>query len=431
MNLKKIILGVCLSLSVSQAVIAQRVELDRVVATVNNGVILKSEVDVLVARVKKNAEEQGTELPSEETLRVQAIDRLVDKEIMMQLAGRMGLEISDAQLDQTLTNIAQEQGGTLADLRKTIESSGESYASYREDIRREITTGQVMRANVDRRIYVSPQEIDNLIKIMETQGGNNEEYDIGHILIKVPAKATADEIQAERDRADNVLKLLNKGEDFRRIAIASSSGAKALDGGQLGWMGINDMPTLFAEAVKGKKKGEVIGPLRSGAGFHIIKIQDIRGQQLVETTEVRSRHILIKPSIILSEEKAKTMLEGFLKDLREGKADFAELAKKHSEDPGSALKGGEYDWTDPNTYVPAFRDTLASLEKGQISEPFRTTYGWHIVQLLDKRTADKTEIAKRNRAHGILFNRKFKEESFKWQNEMREQAHVEVLPADK
>lgn len=431
MNLKKIILGVCLSLSVSQAAIAQRVELDRVVATVNNGVILKSEVDVLVARVKKNAEEQGTELPSEETLRVQAIDRLVDKEIMMQLAGRMGLEISDAQLDQTLTNIAQEQGGTLADLRKTIESSGESYASYREDIRREITTGQVMRANVDRRIYVSPQEIDNLIKIMETQGGNNEEYDIGHILIKVPAKATADEIQAERDRADNVLKLLNKGEDFRRIAIASSSGAKALDGGQLGWMGINDMPTLFAEAVKGKKKGEVIGPLRSGAGFHIIKIQDIRGQQLVETTEVRSRHILIKPSIILSEEKAKTMLEGFLKDLREGNADFAELAKKHSEDPGSALKGGEYDWTDPNTYVPAFRDTLASLEKGQISEPFRTTYGWHIVQLLDKRTADKTEIAKRNRAHGILFNRKFKEESFKWQNEMREQAHVEVLPADK
>ncbi|WP_462150784.1 peptidylprolyl isomerase SurA [Pseudoalteromonas xiamenensis] len=431
MNLKKIILGVCLSLSVSQAAIAQRVELDRVVATVNNGVILKSEVDVLVARVKKNADEQGTELPSEETLRVQAIDRLVDKEIMMQLAGRMGLEISDAQLDQTLTNIAQEQGGTLADLRKTIELSGESYASYREDIRREITTGQVMRANVDRRIYVSPQEIDNLIKIMETQGGNNEEYDIGHILIKVPAKATADEIQAERDRADNVLKLLNKGEDFRRIAIASSSGAKALDGGQLGWMGINDMPTLFAEAVKGKKKGEVIGPLRSGAGFHIIKIQDIRGQQLVETTEVRSRHILIKPSIILSEEKAKTMLEGFLKDLREGKADFAELAKKHSEDPGSALKGGEYDWTDPNTYVPAFRDTLASLEKGQISEPFRTTYGWHIVQLLDKRTADKTEIAKRNRAHGILFNRKFKEESFKWQNEMREQAHVEVLPADK
>jgi peptidyl-prolyl cis-trans isomerase SurA len=149
-----------------------------------------------------------------------------------------------------------------------------------------------------------------------------------------------------------------------------------------------------------------------------------------ETTEVRSRHILIKPSIILSEEKARSMLAGFAKDLRAGNADFAELAKEYSEDPGSALKGGEYDWTDPTTYVPAFKDTLLSLDKNQISEPFRTQFGWHIVQLLDKRVADKTELAKRNRAHGMLFNRKFKEESFNWQQEMREQAHVEIFPID-
>lgn len=430
MNLKKLVLSTCLCLGLSNAAFAERVELDKVVATVNNGVILKSEVDVLVTRVKQSAEAQGTQLPSEETLRIQAIERLVDKEIMMQLAERMGLEISDAQLDQTIASIAQEQNATIADLRKTIEAAGESFAAYREDIRREITTGQVMRANVDRRIYVSPQEIDNLLKIMESQGANNEEYDIGHILIKIPAKATAEEIEAERTRAEKVIELLNKGEDFRRIAIASSSGAKALDGGQLGWMGINDMPTLFSEAVKGKKKDAIIGPLRSGAGFHIIKIQDIRGLQVVETTEVRSRHILIKPSIIMSEEKAKSMLEGFVKDLNAGNADFAELAKKHSEDPGSALKGGEYDWTDPTTYVPAFRDTLLSLKVGELSAPFRSTFGWHIVQLLDKRIADKTEMAKRNRAHGILFNRKFKEESFKWQNEIREQAHVEILPVE-
>jgi peptidyl-prolyl cis-trans isomerase SurA len=430
MNLKKLVLSTCLCLGLSNTAFAERVELDKVVATVNNGVILKSEVDVLVTRVKQSAEAQGTQLPSEETLRIQAIERLVDKEIMMQLAERMGLEISDAQLDQTIASIAQEQNATIADLRKTIEAAGESFAAYREDIRREITTGQVMRANVDRRIYVSPQEIDNLLKIMESQGANNEEYDIGHILIKIPAKATAEEIEAERTRAEKVIELLNKGEDFRRIAIASSSGAKALDGGQLGWMGINDMPTLFSEAVKGKKKDAIIGPLRSGAGFHIIKIQDIRGLQVVETTEVRSRHILIKPSIIMSEEKAKSMLEGFVKDLNAGNADFAELAKKHSEDPGSALKGGEYDWTDPTTYVPAFRDTLLSLNVGELSAPFRSTFGWHIVQLLDKRIADKTEMAKRNRAHGILFNRKFKEESFKWQNEIREQAHVEILPVE-
>ncbi|MBB1356353.1 peptidylprolyl isomerase, partial [Pseudoalteromonas sp. SR45-5] len=282
----------------------------------------------------------------------------------------------------------------------------------------------------DRRIYISEQEVDNLLKIMETQGQSAEEYDIGHILIDIPNDATADEIADAKTRADKVIELLNDGQEFKRIAISSSSGSKALEGGQLGYMGINEMPSLFAEAVKGQKKGAIVGPLRSGAGFHIIKVQDVRGLQVVETTEVRSRHILIKPSIILSEEKARSMLAGFAKDLRAGTADFGELAKEYSEDPGSALKGGEYDWTDPTTYVPAFKDTLLSLKENEISEPFRTQFGWHIVQLLGKRVADKTELAKRNRAHGMLFNRKFKEESFNWQQEMREQAHVEIFPID-
>ena len=249
-------------------------------------------------------------------------------------------------------------------------------------------------------------------------------------MIDIPNNATADEISSAKTRADKVIEFLQDGKEFKRIAISSSSGSKALEGGQLGWMSINEMPSLFAEAVKGAKKDAIIGPLRSGAGFHIVKIQDIRGRQVVETTEVRSRHILIKPSIILSEEKARSMLNGFAKELREGTADFGELAKEYSEDPGSALKGGEYDWTDPTTYVPAFRDTLLSLDEQEISDPFRTTFGWHIVQLLGKRVADKTELAKRNRAHGMLFNRKFKEESFNWQQEMREQAHVEIFPIE-
>lgn len=430
MTLKKLLISAVLSISLCQSAMAEPVEIDKVIGVVNQGVILESEVDTIVERVKKQAEEQGQELPKDETLRVQAIERLVNQELMMQMAERMGLQISDSQLDQTLANIAKEQGGTIADLRRTVEASGESFQAYREEIRKEITTQQVTRANVDRRIYISEQEINNLLKIMETQGKNAEEYDIGHILIDIPSEATPEEIASAKVRADKVIELLNDGQEFKRIAISSSSGSKALEGGQLGWMGINEMPSLFAEAVKGKKKGAIVGPLRSGAGFHIIKVQDVRGLQVVETTEVRSRHILIKPSIILSEEKARNMLEGFAKDLRAGKADFAKLAKEYSEDPGSALKGGEYDWTDPTTYVPAFRDTLLSLKKDEISEPFRTQYGWHIVQLLDKRIADKTEQAKRNRAHGMLFNRKFKEESFNWQQEMREQAHVEIFPTD-
>ncbi|MFP3425255.1 peptidylprolyl isomerase SurA [Pseudoalteromonas sp. SIMBA_162] len=430
MTLKKLLVSTVLSISLCQNAFAEPVEIDKVVGIVNQGVILQSEVNSIVDRVKKQAQEQGQQLPKDETLRVQAMERLVSQALMMQMAERMGLQISDSQLDQTLANIAKEQGGTISDLRRTVEASGDSFQAYREEIRKEITTQQVTRANVDRRIYISEQEVDNLLKIMASQGQSAEEYDIGHILIDIPNEATADEISAAKIRADKVIELLNDGQEFKRIAISSSSGSKALEGGQLGWMGINEMPSLFAEAVKSKKKGAIVGPLRSGAGFHIIKVQDVRGLQVVETTEVRSRHILIEPSIILSEEKARNMLAGFAKDLRAGNADFGELAKEYSEDPGSALKGGEYDWTDPTTYVPAFRDTLLSLKQNEISEPFRTQFGWHIVQLLDKRVADKTELAKRNRAHGMLFNRKFKEESFNWQQEMREQAHVEIFPTD-
>ncbi|MBL1384308.1 MAG: peptidylprolyl isomerase SurA [Colwellia sp.] len=430
MTLKKLLVSTVLSISLCQNAFAEPVEIDKVVGIVNQGVILQSEVNSIVDRVKKQAQEQGQQLPKDETLRVQAMERLVSQALMMQMAERMGLQISDSQLDQTLANIAKEQGGTISDLRRTVEASGDSFQAYREEIRKEITTQQVTRANVDRRIYISEQEVDNLLKIMASQGKSAEEYDIGHILIDIPNEATADEISAAKTRADKVIELLNDGQEFKRIAISSSSGSKALEGGQLGWMGINEMPSLFAEAVKSKKKDAIVGPLRSGAGFHIIKVQDVRGLQVVETTEVRSRHILIEPSIILSEEKARNMLAGFAKDLRAGNADFGELAKEYSEDPGSALKGGEYDWTDPTTYVPAFRDTLLSLKQNEISEPFRTQFGWHIVQLLDKRVADKTELAKRNRAHGMLFNRKFKEESFNWQQEMREQAHVEIFPTD-
>ncbi|MEJ6475248.1 peptidylprolyl isomerase SurA [Pseudoalteromonas piscicida] len=430
MNLKKLLLVASLSAGLFTQAHAERVKLDTVVATVNDGVILQSEVDQIINRVKEQAEQQGTELPSDRTLRLQAIDKLIEQSLMLQLGERMGMQISDAQLDQTIANIAQDQGGTIADLRRSVEASGESFQAYREEIRKEITTNQVRRANVDRRIYISPQEVTNLQKILSEQTGNSEEYDIGHILIKIPTKASPEEIEDARERADNVIKFLNEGKEFKRIAIASSSGSKALDGGQLGWMGINEMPTLFAEAIKGAKKDDIVGPLRSGAGFHILKVQDIRGREVVETVEVRSRHILIKPSIILSEEKARSMLAGFVKDLRAGEADFAALAKKHSEDPGSALKGGEYDWTDPTTYVPAFRDNLLALEKNEISEPFRSTFGWHIVQLLDKRVADKTEQAKLNRAHRLLFNRKFKEESFKWIKEMRDQAHIEIMETE-
>jgi peptidyl-prolyl cis-trans isomerase SurA len=402
-------------------------ELDSVAVIVNDGVVLKSEVDSLVNRVKNRAEESGQALPSEAALKRQAIDKLIDQVLLLQMAERIGLRISDAQLDQTLNQMAAEQGGTLDDMRRSLEASGENYQVYREEIRNEIITTRATRASVERRVYVSPQEIDSLLRLISQQGQNNEEYNIGHILIEIPESATASQINEQKVRAERVLKMLNEGREFKKIAIASSGGARALEGGQLGWMNINEMPSLFAEAVKGKKKDDVVGPLRSGAGFHIVKLQDIRGVEVVEAVELKVRHILIKPSIILSEEKARSMLTGFKTDLEADNADFGELAKEHSEDPGSALNGGAYDWTDPNSWVGEFKETALGLEKGQISAPFRTQFGWHIMELIDSRVSDKTEMVKKNRAYQMIFNRRFKEESFTFQRELREQAFIEVI----
>lgn len=426
MKLKRLMTAGVALLAFCQSAYSQTV-LDSVAVKVNDGVVLQSEVDALVNRVTNRAKESGQELPSETALRRQAIDKLIDQTLLLQMGERIGLRISDAQLDQTLTQMAAEQGASLDDMRRSLEASGDNFQTYREEIRNEMIASRTMRASVERRVYVSLQEVQNLLRILEQQGQTNEEYNVGHILIEIPDGATAEEIKAQKERAEAVIRLLNEGREFKQIAIASSGGAKALEGGQLGWMNINEMPTLFAEAVKGHKKGDIVGPLRSGAGFHIVKLQDVRGVEVVEAVELKVRHILVKPSIIVSEEKARSMLAGFVTDLKAGNADFAELAKEHSEDPGSALNGGAYDWTDPNSWVGEFKETALGLEKGQISEPFRTQFGWHIMELMDRRISDKTELVKQNRAHQMIFNRRFKEESFTFQRELREQAYIEVI----
>ncbi|MCF1438974.1 MAG: peptidylprolyl isomerase, partial [Shewanella sp.] len=297
---------------------------------------------------------------------------------------------------------------------------------YREQLREEITLGEVQRIQVQRRIQISPQEIAALVKLIEQQGMKNLDFQIGHILIELPSNPTSAELQAAQKRAETVLKRLNDGADFRQVAIAASSGPKALEGGIWDHMNINEMPTLFAEVVEGAKKGDIIGPIKSGSGFHIIKVMDIRGMQTQEIDEVKSRHILLKPSPILSEDRAKTMLEKFVKEIREGKADFADLARQYSEDPGSAVKGGELGWAQPSLYVPAFASTLKALKVGEISEPFRSSHGWHIVQLEDRRKTDATDRFNTNRAQQLIFRRKFNEELQSWLDEMRADAYIHV-----
>lgn len=415
------------TLAVSQVSIAAPVPLDSVAVQINEGIILESEISHMITSVKSNAEKAGQGLPSDNALRTQVIERLILTHLQLQMAERIGLSIGDLQLDQTIENIAKEQQLTVSQMQQQIESEGMSFGQYREQLREEITIGEIQRIQVQRRIQVSPQEINNLVKMIQEQGLKDVEFQVGHILIEVPSNPTSEQLEASSKRANIVLERLNEGEDFRRTAIASSSGPKALEGGIWDYMSINEMPTLFAEVVTDAKNGDVIGPIKSGSGFHIIKIMDARGLQTQEISEVRSRHILLKPSPILSEDRAKAMLESFLSQIRSGEADFADLARQYSEDPGSGAKGGELGWAEPTVYVPEFAQTLNSLEIYEISEPFRTTHGWHIAQLEEKRTTDATDQFNSNRAHQLIYRRKFNEELQNWLDEMRTEAYIEVF----
>ncbi|GIU47650.1 peptidylprolyl isomerase SurA [Shewanella sp. KT0246] len=415
------------TLAASQVSIAAPVPLDSVAVQINEGIILESEISHMVTSVKTNAEKAGQGLPSDNALRTQVIERLILTHLQLQMAERIGLSIGDLQLDQTIENIAKEQQLTVSQMQQQIESEGMSFGQYREQLREEITIGEIQRIQVQRRIQVSPQEINNLVKMIQEQGLKDVEFQVGHILIEVPSNPTSEQLEASSKRANIVLERLKDGEDFRRTAIASSSGPKALEGGIWDYMSINEMPTLFAEVVTDAKNGDVIGPIKSGSGFHIIKIMDARGLQTQEISEVRSRHILLKPSPILSEDRAKAMLESFLSQIRSGEADFADLARQYSEDPGSGAKGGELGWAEPSVYVPEFAQTLNSLEIYEISEPFRTTHGWHIAQLEEKRTTDATDQFNSNRAHQLIYRRKFNEELQNWLDEMRTEAYIEVF----
>lgn len=405
---------------------AKEVELDRVAAIVNKGVVLKSEVTRLIDDIKQQSEANNQSLPSDKTLRTQVLDKLINTELLLQIGERMGVQISDAQLDQTITNIAKENKLSLGQFRQTIINGGLDYETYREDIRKEIITNEVKRSSVGRRIYVSPQEVNNLLALMKEQTNNNIEYHLGHILIAFPDDAKQENIETEKTRATKVIELLNNGSDFTKIAIASSGDDTALKGGDMGWKSINEMPTLFSELVDGQEKGTVLGPIRTGLGFSIVKILDIRGKEVVEVEEVESRHILIKPTVIMSEAKAEATLQGFLDKIAAGEADFAELAKEFSEGPTS-VRGGNLGWADPKNYDPAFSKTLASLKVDEYSKPFRSSFGWHITQLTGRRIQDATAQMNSIKAQNIIYSRKFGMESARWMKETRDEAFIEVI----
>lgn len=405
---------------------AKEALIDRVAAVVNSGVVLESEVTDLLASIKLQAKKNDQSLPTDSALRIQVMDKLINDALIMQIGERMGIQVSDAQLDQTINNMAQENKLSLTQFRQGIVDDGLDYEKYRESVRTELISGEVRRNSVGRRIYISPQEVANLLEVMKEQTNNDVEYHLGHILIEFPTNPTQEDMISSKTRADKVIELLNKGSDFTKIAIASSGDSNALTGGDLGWKNINEMPTLFSELIDGKKKDTVVGPIRTGLGFSIVKVLDIRGRKIVEVEEVKARHILIEPSIILSDAKAEALLQGLLDQIEAGEADFADLAKEYSEGP-TAVRGGDLGWADPKSYDPAFRDALATMAKGDYHKPFRSSFGWHIIQLEDRRMFDATSQMNEKRAYNILNNRKFGIESARWMKETRDEAYIEIF----
>ncbi|ENM3822358.1 peptidylprolyl isomerase SurA, partial [Vibrio cholerae] len=386
------------------------------------------DVDSALKTIKANAKQNKQPLPQETVLREQVLEKLIIDTLQQQEADRIGVKIDDNRLNEAIKEIANNNQQTQDQLIASIAQEGLTYPEFREQIRKEMAASDARNALVRRRINILPAEVDTLAELLAQETDATVQYKISHIQLRVD---DGQDKSAAENLANKLVNDLKNGADFAQMAYAYSKGPKALQGGDWGWMRKEEMPTIFADQIKMQNKGSIIGPFRSGVGFHILKIDDVKGLETVAVTEVNARHILIKPTIILSDEGAQKQLNEFVQRIKNGEVTFAELAQQYSQDPGSAAQKGELGYQTPDLYVPEFKHQIETLPVGQISEPFKTVHGWHIVEVLDRREVDRTDSALKNKAYRILFNRKFNEEASAWLQELRASAFVEVLKDEK
>ncbi|EDK28564.1 parvulin-like peptidyl-prolyl isomerase [Vibrionales bacterium SWAT-3] len=423
---KRTLIAIAAACTVSTS-FADPVELDSVRVIVNEGVILQSDIDTSMKTLRANAKKSGQTLPSQDVLDEQVLEKLIIDTIQTQEAERIGVRIDDARLDQAIEGIAKDNNQTVEQLTASVAEEGLSYNAFREQVRKEIAASEARNALVRRRINILPAEVDNLADILAQETNATVQYKIGHIQLRFNDDQTKEELEAQ---AKELVEELNSGKDFSTMAYTYSKGPKALQGGDWGWMRKEEMPTIFADQIKMQNKGSIIGPFRSGVGFHILKIEDVKGLETVAVTEVNARHILIKPTVILSDDGAKEQLEEITRRVNAGEASFGDMAQQYSQDPGSAVQDGELGYQTPDLYVPEFKHQVETLPEGKISAPFKTVHGWHIVEVLDRREVDRTDSALKNKAYQILFNRKFNEEAGAWLQEVRASAFVEMVEDD-
>ncbi len=399
--------------------------LDRIAAIVNDGLVLKSELDEQMDAVTKRLKEQKVELPPESVLRQQVLDRLILQEIQSQRAKRVGLTISDEQLNGALQEIAQRNKIPFDQLPTALAAQGVDYKQYRESMRKELTLSTLRQRDVIAHINVTPHELEQYLERQQS-AASNDEFNVSHILLSLPAAATPQQLDAIAHKAQDIAARAAKGEDFGELAIANSNSQTALDGGQLGWRKGSQLPQFILELVTKMKPGEVSEPVRTPSGFHIVKLNERRsGEAQVIINQIHVRHILMKPNELDDDATVREKLNKLRDRILKGE-DFAGIASTTSEDPGSAPDGGDLSWTGPGTFVPEFDKAIADLKMNEISQPFKTRYGWHIVQMLGTRTYDSTDDVRRQRAFAAIRESKADEETELWLRRLRDEAFVEI-----
>ncbi len=404
--------------------------LDRIIAVVNDQVITRRDLDDRMKTVLSQLRQQGTPLPPTEVLEQQVLERMIQSRTQLQFARDTGLRVDDATLDSAIGRIASNNKVSVEELRNLIEKDGLSFAKYREEIRDEIVLVRLREREVESRLQISDSEVDNFLSTLQQQESRSEEFNLSHILVRVPEQASPEQVQDRRARADRALAQIKGGTDFRQIAATVSDAPDAVQGGLMGWREFVQLPTLFADAVKSLKAGEVSGVLRSAAGFHIVRVNDRRGRaENAMVTQTHARHILIKTSELVSENDARDRILK-LQERLENKGDFAEIARLQSED-ASAARGGDLGWLSPGDTVTEFEKAMDALQPGQISAPVRSQFGWHLIQVIERRSQDMSQQQQRLRARQALREQKAEEAYLEWARQLRDSAFVEIRLEEK
>ena len=427
MQIRKPLMTLCALLAVQSVYGADAQQqvgvIDSVVAVVNDDVITRYELDDHLRTVVRQLQKQGTPLPAEDALKMQLLERMINDMLQTQYARESGVRVNDTQLDQAITRIAQQNDFPSAtEFRARLEADGVDYKKFREEIRGEIISTRLREREVESKLNISDSEVDNYLA-SQTAGGKGDEFHLAHILVGVPEQASAEKIQAARERAERALSQLQSGADFAQVAAGSSDAKDALKGGDLGWRPGDRIPPLFANELQNLQPGKTTAVLRSPSGFHILKLVEKRsGNSPVVISQTHTRHILIKTSEIVSETEARNRLMEIKQRIEEG-ADFAEQAKRYSQD-GSAQQGGDLDWVSPGQTVPEFEQTMNKLKPGQ-SGAVQTQFGWHLIQVLERRDADVSEQQQRQQARVAIGTFKSDELFQDWLRQLRDRAFVE------